>query len=67
MSHDLARPHDQGVMLLYRQEPIKVRHHLANIGGHRNYDNGNSRFSLSLDQGSRDFIGQSNKLPSFLF
>ena len=29
-----AKPHDQRVMRVYRQEPIKVSYHLAKFGGH---------------------------------
>ena len=41
MSHDLARPHDQGAMWLYRHQPSKVSYHPLKFGGNRYCGSGN--------------------------
>ena len=38
LSSDLTRPLDQSVMLLYRQELIKISYNPAQFGGQRRYD-----------------------------
>ena len=40
LSRDLARPSDQRVKWLYRQEPIEVSYHPAKFGGHRHSGRG---------------------------
>ena len=64
MSHDFARPRDQGVVWLYGYEPFKISHHFNKFHGHRYCNSGDiivlACHVISHDHAIRescDFIG----------